>query len=38
MADAGLFRINVKQHTSDFEKRILPLQLAIDQVHSVYFT
>ncbi|EIN14277.1 hypothetical protein PUNSTDRAFT_96008 [Punctularia strigosozonata HHB-11173 SS5] len=31
MADAGLFRIDVKKHTSDFEKRILPLQLAVDQ-------
>jgi len=30
-ADAGLTFINVIQHTSDFEKRILPLQWAIDQ-------
>ncbi|TFK24250.1 nod factor export ATP-binding protein I [Coprinopsis marcescibilis] len=29
-ADAGLAYINVKEHTSDWEKRILPLQWAID--------
>jgi ATP-binding cassette subfamily A (ABC1) protein 3 len=31
-ADSGLAFINVISHTSDFEKRILPLQWAIDQV------
>lgn len=31
-ADAGLFHIDVVHHTSAFEKRILPLQWAIDQV------
>lgn len=31
-ADAGLAFIDVGGHTSDFEKRILPLQWAIDQV------
>ncbi|KAF5385138.1 hypothetical protein D9615_001087 [Tricholomella constricta] len=30
-ADAGLTFIDVVRHTSDFEKRILPLQWAIDQ-------
>ncbi|RDB29443.1 ABC transporter A family member 2 [Hypsizygus marmoreus] len=30
-ADAGLVFIDVERHTSDFEKRILPLQWAIDQ-------
>ncbi|TFK42170.1 hypothetical protein BDQ12DRAFT_710453 [Crucibulum laeve] len=30
-ADAGLAFINVEKHTSDFEKRILPLQWAIDK-------
>lgn len=33
-ADAGLFYINVVQHTSEYELRILPLQWAIDQVHT----
>ena len=31
-ADAGLGYVNVYSHTSDFETRILPLQLAIDEV------
>ena len=38
--DAGLAFIDVKHHTSDFEKRILPLQWAIDRVFftlCVYF-
>lgn len=30
-ADAGLAHIDVVKHSSDFEKRILPLQWAIDQ-------
>ncbi|KAH7886313.1 hypothetical protein F5I97DRAFT_2027968 [Phlebopus sp. FC_14] len=30
-ADGGLVYINVYDHTSDFETRILPLQLAVDQ-------
>ena len=30
--DAGLDFIDVQHHTSDFEKRILSLQWAIDQV------
>ncbi|KAF8555139.1 P-loop containing nucleoside triphosphate hydrolase protein, partial [Imleria badia] len=30
-ADAGLGYVNVYSHTSDFETRILPLQLAIDE-------
>ncbi|KAF9225247.1 P-loop containing nucleoside triphosphate hydrolase protein [Gyrodon lividus] len=30
-ADGGLVYINVYSHTSDFETRILPLQLAIDE-------
>ncbi|KAG2022539.1 multidrug resistance protein 1 [Coprinopsis cinerea AmutBmut pab1-1] len=30
-ADSGLSYINVVKHTSDFEKRVLPLQWAIDQ-------
>ncbi|KAH9885418.1 P-loop containing nucleoside triphosphate hydrolase protein [Cubamyces lactineus] len=29
-ADGGLFHIDVTKHTSDYEKRILPLQWAID--------
>ncbi|OBZ68485.1 ABC transporter A family member 2 [Grifola frondosa] len=29
-ADAGLFHIDVTKHTSDYEKRILPLQWAVD--------
>jgi len=31
-ADEGLIYIDVYDHTSDFETRILPLQWAIDQV------
>ena len=31
-ADAGLAYINVKKHSSDFEKRVFPLQWAIDSV------
>lgn len=31
-ADGGLDHIDVMRHTSDYEKRILPLQWAIDQV------
>lgn len=31
-ADAGLSYINVEHHTSDFERRIFPLQWAVDQV------
>lgn len=34
-ADAGLFFIDVQKHTSDFEKRILPLQWAVDQVSVI---
>ncbi|KAF8844179.1 P-loop containing nucleoside triphosphate hydrolase protein [Paxillus ammoniavirescens] len=30
-ADGGLVYVNVHSHTSDFETRILPLQLAIDE-------
>jgi len=30
-ADAGLYYINVEQHTSDVELRILPLQWALDE-------
>ena len=33
-ADGGLIYVNVYSHTSDFETRILPLQLAIDEVMS----
>ncbi len=33
-ADSGLAFIDVVHHTSDFEKRILPLQWAIDKVGS----
>ncbi|KAF5332545.1 hypothetical protein D9611_005149 [Ephemerocybe angulata] len=29
-ADSGLMYVNVEKHTSDFEKRIMPLQWAID--------
>lgn len=32
LADAGLFHIDAKHHTSDFEKRILPIQWALDEV------
>jgi hypothetical protein len=31
-ADGGLFHIDVVHHTSDFEKKILPLQWAVDKV------
>jgi hypothetical protein len=31
-ADGGLVYVNVYSHTSDFETRIMPLQLAIDEV------
>lgn len=31
-ADGGLFHIDVQRHNSDYEKRILPLQWAVDQV------
>jgi ATP-binding cassette, subfamily A (ABC1), member 3 len=31
-ADGGLYHIDVKGGKSDYEKRILPLQLAVDQV------
>jgi hypothetical protein len=31
-ADGGLLHIDVVHHTSDFEKRVLPLQWAVDQV------
>jgi ATP-binding cassette, subfamily A (ABC1), member 3 len=30
-ADAGLFFIDVQGHQSDFEKRVFPLQWAVDQ-------
>jgi len=35
-ADIGLYYINVMRHTSDFEKRILPLQWAVDQVSHLH--
>jgi hypothetical protein len=35
-ADAGLVYINVVKHTSDFERRILPLQWAVDQVRRMH--
>jgi ATP-binding cassette subfamily A (ABC1) protein 3 len=31
-ADTGLTYINVVRHTSGFEERVLPLQIAVDQV------
>jgi hypothetical protein len=31
-ADGGLNSIDVEKHTSDFEKRVMPLQWAIDSV------
>jgi hypothetical protein len=31
-ADGGLFHIDVVRHTSDFEKKVLPLQWAVDKV------
>jgi ATP-binding cassette subfamily A (ABC1) protein 3 len=33
-ADGGLYHIDVTGGKSDFEKRILPLQFALDQVRS----
>jgi ATP-binding cassette, subfamily A (ABC1), member 3 len=30
-ADGGLFHVDVVRHTGDFEKRILPLQWAVDK-------
>lgn len=33
-ADGGLFHIDVVKHTSDYERRILPLQWALDSVRS----
>jgi ATP-binding cassette subfamily A (ABC1) protein 3 len=35
-ADGGLTYINVIRHTSDFEKRVLPLQWAVDQVSFIH--
>lgn len=34
-ADGGLWHIDVKGGKSDYEKRILPLQWAVDQVRAV---
>jgi ATP-binding cassette subfamily A (ABC1) protein 3 len=34
-ADSGLVFIDVKNHKSDFEKRVLPLQWAIDEVRLI---
>lgn len=34
-ADGGLFHIDVVSHNSDYEKRILPLQWAIDSVGNI---
>ena len=31
-ADASLSSIDVEHHTSDFERRVFPLQWAVDQV------
>lgn len=31
-SDAGLFFVDVQKHRSDFEKRVLPLQWAVDSV------
>lgn len=36
-ADAGLSSIDVEHHTSDFERRIFPLQWAVDQVCLISF-
>lgn len=36
LADGGLFYINVHKHTSDYEKRILPLQWSIDKVRQLW--
>lgn len=33
-ADGGLFHIDVTKHNSDYERRLLPLQWAIDSVSS----
>ena len=33
-ADGGLFHIDVTKHTSDYEKRLLPLQWAVDSVRA----
>lgn len=35
-ADGGLFHIDVIRHTSDFEKKILPLQWAVDEVRLFF--
>lgn len=32
LSDGGLFHIDVVRHTSDYERRIMPLQWAIDSV------
>ena len=34
-ADGGLFHIDVTKHSSDYERRLLPLQWAIDSVSCV---
>ena len=34
-ADGGLFHIDVTRHNSDYEKRLLPLQWAVDSVCSL---
>ena len=34
-ADAGLFHIDVTKHNSDYEKRLLPLQWAVDSVRAL---
>jgi ATP-binding cassette subfamily A (ABC1) protein 3 len=34
--DVGLFYINVATHASDFERRVLPVQWAIDQVSILH--
>ena len=36
-ADGGLFHIDVTKHTSDYEKRVLPLQWAVDSVSPWQF-
>jgi hypothetical protein len=36
-ADAGLSHIDVEHHMSDFERRIFPLQWAVDQVRLISF-
>lgn len=35
-ADGGLFHIDVVRHSSDYERRILPLQWAVDSVRIKY--